>query len=342
MADCNHLQTLIEAAKLLTYDIVVVQEVPPQLLPALKNPLLRKLIKILELTISHAKAGNQIREHRYRDAIIVHGFSTEFLVFTFIFSRFQAKNVYFLTHHNVQQAFQSSFIGLLFQMYHSLGYRFILNETTSILKELGYSENQISQDVKLLHPIVKMNPPNLLNDDTRKKIGLVGKIRKGKQFDKTFNLLLEIQKSLDFVLVIGTDDFSYFNEIDTTEIKLVDTSTRDNYFAALALCDIIVLNYEKSKYFYRCSGVAADAISVGTCVVCPDFPLMRNQINYPTKVGVLYDSELELEQAIRKAMEMVSNPIDASFKEHYMERSIEKVAASFAEVIQSQIELRKS
>jgi hypothetical protein len=127
--------------------------------------------------------------------------------------------------------------------------------------------------------------------------------------EETLQLLLKIQKSIDFILIIGTDDLSPFTEleIDNNRIKLVNTSKKDDYHTTLTECDIIILNYEKSKYFYRCSGVAADAIGTKTFVLCPNFPLMNNQINYPTQVGISYENESDLETAIQQSLELVRN-----------------------------------
>jgi hypothetical protein len=160
----------------------------------------------------------------------------------------------------------------------------------------------------------------------KKKVGIIGEARRGKNFANTLSLLLKIASKAEFSIIIGTNDFSCFDEIDMQGISLVDTSTNDAYTSVLSDCDVVVLNYEKSKYFYRCSGVAADAISVQTYVVCPDFPFMSSQINYPAKVGAVYRDEVDLENAIRKALDLASNPDKSAFKMHFDERSVMKTA----------------
>jgi hypothetical protein len=116
---------------------------------------------------------------------------------------------------------------------------------------------------------------------------------------------------------------------------LIDTSTNDAYLAALSVCDVVVLNYEKSKYFYRCSGVAADAIGVQTYVVCPDFPFMSSQVNYPAKVGVVYEDETDLEIAIQQALALTLDSDKSAFESHYMQRSLAKTAAILDQAIQA-------
>jgi len=336
MSDCNHLRVFNEFAKSSVFDAAVLTGYVPKLLPHLKNSLLRRLIKVVELIICHIDIGRKIKENKKKEMVIVHGFSTEFLFFTYIFSQFKTTGIYFLTHHNIQQAFQNRLIKFLFKIYCRIGYRFILNETCLALKEFGFSDKEVCKHISVFHPVVEIDFHSSFVSEAnrRKRIGLVGKISKGKQFNETLNLLLSLQKSLDFSLIIGTNDFSHFDGVDLGEAKLIDTSRRDDYLSVLASCDAIVLGYERSKYFYRCSGVAADAISTKTFVVCPDFPLMSNQVNYPTQVGVLYKNDSDLEMAIRQALELASNPDNALFEAHYLERSIEKTASTLLKDVQ--------
>jgi hypothetical protein len=349
MNNCNQFTIFNRVSELSTYDIFVVTGNEPKLFPQVKVSLFRKMLKVLELIVCHIELGRKILSNRDKEAIIAHGFSTEFLIFTYISSFFWAKNVYILTHHNIQQAFHNSAIRLVFEMYHNLGYRFIVNESSSALKNIGFSDQAISQHLSLLHPVVEVDLTRMSTNDpaieqlsnreiSRKKIGLVGKVRQGKQFSKTLDLLLKLQKSLDFLLVIGTDDFSSFSQINLDGAKLVNTSSEDNYFAVLASCDTIVLNYEKSKYFYRCSGVAADAIGTRTYVVCPNFPLMSHQLNYPAQVGILYENESDLETAIKKALELPPALENPAFESHHVERSIENISLAFANDIKLRIE----
>ena len=87
--------------------------------------------------------------------------------------------------------------------------------------------------------------------------------------------------------------------------------------------------------FYRCSGVAADAIGVQTYVVCPDFPLMSSQLNYPAPVGVVYKDEAALETSLRQALELASKDNKSAFESHYIERSLEKTASILDKAIQA-------
>ncbi len=151
-------------------------------------------------------------------------------------------------------------------------------------------------------------------------------VRSGKRTSAALESVLKVREKLDILLIIGTNDLSCFDGTDLQGIELVDTTSNDSYMAALSACDVVVLNYERSRYFHRSSGGIGDAVSVQTYVVCPDFPLLSSQVNYPAKVGVVYQDETDLEIALREALELAGNPDKSVFELHYAERSIAKTA----------------
>ena len=84
--------------------------------------------------------------------------------------------------------------------------------------------------------------------------------------------------------------------------EAVDTTRRAAYLAALDRCDLVILNYQRERYQYRPSGVAADALARGAAVVCPDFPLMRQQLSAPAAVGAVFEGPGDLAAAIDRAL----------------------------------------
>ena len=84
--------------------------------------------------------------------------------------------------------------------------------------------------------------------------------------------------------------------------EVVDTTRREAYLAALDRCDLVILNYQRERYEYRPSGVAADALARGAAVVCPDFPLMRQQLTAPAVVGAVFEQLDDLERAVTQAL----------------------------------------
>jgi hypothetical protein len=329
---------LIQAGEISKNDIIVITGNSPDLFPNIRNSLLKKISKGIELILSHIDLGRKISKAKDKDAVIVYAFSTEFLFITFLFS-FWTKNVYLVNNHNIQQAYANPFMRFILKIYDYLKYKFIILETASILEDLGYKKKDIECHISLPHSVVenvrKAVDSGMFSDEEikKKKVGIIGQSRQGKKFSDTLDLMLKIANNLDILLIIGTDDFSCFDGMNLQGVKLIDTSTNNAYMSALSTCDVVVLNYEKSAYFYRCSGVAADAIGVQTYVVCPDFPFMSSQVNHPAKVGIVYKDETDLETSLKKALELSSCNENSAFESHYLERSILKTTSILEKAI---------
>ena len=60
----------------------------------------------------------------------------------------------------------------------------------------------------------------------------------------------------------------------------------------------------------------ADALSRGTAVVCPDFPLMRLQLSAPAAVGAMFDSLDELSAATARALALLPTLAEALAAHH--------------------------
>jgi hypothetical protein len=107
--------------------------------------------------------------------------------------------------------------------------------------------------------------------------------------------------------------------------EAIDTGDRGAYLDALDRCDVVILNYRRDRYFYRASGVAADAIARRAFVVCPDFPLMRHLLTEPAPVGALNAGLEDLGRAIREALALRGSASDP-FAAHARARSPAAIA----------------
>lgn len=328
-------RSLHEAASRSKYAIEVIEGHEIKLFPQLRHPTLRKLFKSIGLMTGHIDLGLKVRRLKHKDAVIIRGFCTEFAWLTYLFAIGHTQNVYLLIHHNIQQAANHHWARILLRLLHQLQYRFIVNETCQVLQALGYSGAEIDRHLALLHPVVAIPPTAAAVDRSRKKVGIIGQVRPGKQSAATLQSLLPLQAKLDFTLVVGTDDFSHFVGVDWQGAQLVNTTSHQDYLAALELCDIVVLNYERERYFYRCSGVIADAIGTETIVLCPDFPMLHHQVMYPTQVGILYDPTSDLAVAVGQALDL-SRQMDAKlFAAHYRERAAACMVPPLEQAIQA-------
>jgi hypothetical protein len=332
----NSLQhSLCETARLSQYDVSVVIVPEPQFAKRRRAGWQRHCLKVLSLGLKHMRVGTQITIGKGQDAVIVPDFSTEFLWLTYLFSGFRTRNVYVLVHHNVQQALHHPLIRGMLKIYSNLGYKFILNETLSPLKDLGYHTPENLGHAVLLHPVqaeaIAIAPPSAIP-----KVGIVGSVRKGKRFAETLALLQQLQTRLDFTLVLGIDAPEQFQHLASDRLCVMDTGSHAQYLAAIAHCDVIVLNYDESQYRYRCSGVAADAIGCRTYVVAPDYPMIRHQLIHPVPVGVLYEDESALETALTQAIALPPTATNPAFEQHYADRSAVGLAVSLDRILSQQ------
>lgn len=62
---------------------------------------------------------------------------------------------------------------------------------------------------------------------------------------------------------------------------------------------------------------------------------MSSQVNYPAKVGIVYQDETDLEIAIQQALALTLNSDKSAFESHYIERSLAKTAAILDQAIQA-------
>jgi hypothetical protein len=334
-------RALTEAASRSKYRIQIIEGRGLRRLETLRHPFLQKLAKAIEIITIHLNMGQQIRQAKSQDGVILQGFCTECMVLTHLVSGGHTENVYLLVHHNIQQATQNGWARWGMHWLHRLGYKFIVNESAQALAAIGFDTTAIAQHVSLPHPVVEipvapMAFPGHPRASRRQKIGVIGQIRAGKQAILTIQQLLPLQTSLYFTLVIGTDDFAALDEIDCTGAELINTSNHHDYLSALATCDLVVLNYEASRYFYRCSGVVADAIGTSTFVICPDFPLIHEQVMEPEPIGVLYQHMGEFELAIEKALMLARLSDRRCFEAHFIARS----AVSMVPILETAIARR--
>jgi hypothetical protein len=91
---------------------------------------------------------------------------------------------------------------------------------------------------------------------------------------------------------------------------------------------VVVLNYVRERYYYRASGVAADALARRAAVVCPDFPVMRRQLADPAPVGATFATLNDLEAAITEALGLRPQ-LDAALARHQQARSAQALAALY-------------
>jgi glycosyltransferase involved in cell wall biosynthesis len=161
------------------------------------------------------------------------------------------------------------------------------------------------------HPIISEAKPRLLPGerlpaDAKIKIGVVGMIRQDKPIGKLIEKLQEyIALNSECELVIGTPFGQKPEYLDKIGAKLYDTTKEEDYINVLKQLDILVIHYEKDRYYYRTSGVISDAASCGCYIIASDYPVINHQVNWPVKIGSTFTSFDEIGDEIEAAIAFI-------------------------------------
>ena len=161
-------------------------------------------------------------------------------------------------------------------------------------------------------------------------IGVVGSSRSEKQADKLLELLVSQKKNGAFKnskFWLGSSIDTRSSQDQKENIIFFDTSLNKSYHELLKKLDIVVINYS-SDYFFRTSGVIADAIQNGCAVIAPNYELIRNQIQWPVSVGLNYDNEFDFIKKLLELEEFYKNGGKFDFKTYFETRSVDKLKTS--------------
>jgi hypothetical protein len=162
--------------------------------------------------------------------------------------------------------------------------------------------------VVIPHPIISEVEPKLklgerLPADRRVKIGVVGMIRPDKPIAKLIKQLTTYTATHDHCeLVIGTPLRNKPKELENIEATLRDTTKEEDYLKVLQEIDILVIHYDRDRYYYRTSGVISDAGSCGCYIIASNYPVIEHQVKWPTPIGETFDNFEQIPELIDRAI----------------------------------------
>lgn len=298
------LQALIEAAALTRAKVAVL----PVPMHWRDRPWLPRRVELLAKALHflgpHCRMTGQVWRARDHDLIVVREFLTTLLIVVWPLLWPLRRRVYFLINHNLQEAHQRGLERAVLRVLHRTGCRFGCFETTAGFAEIGIVPKG-ERFLVLPHPLagtVAARPGAQPADEP--VVGVIGEVRAEKGSEALLETLLQLREQgrLAARLVLGCPQAEVRAMWRKRGFEVIDTSDRAAYLAALDLCDVVILNYQRERYQYRPSGVAADALARGAAVVCPDFPLMRRQLSAPAEVGAVFRSQDELAAATLRAL----------------------------------------
>jgi glycosyltransferase involved in cell wall biosynthesis len=331
------LQPLEEAASLASSKVVVVP-VEMGFRPwRFASATIRQLQKGVRYFMAHLRLVRDLWRLRQHDLIIVREFLTSLLVIVWPLIWPLRRRVYFLINHNLQEAHRQPLERTVIRGLFGAGARFACFETTAGFDELSITPTP-DRFLILPHPLRAVVPPRRKSNAEQPVIGVIGVIREEKGVGDVVERLLTLREQgrVPSRFVFGSPAESVPSEWKGS-VEFVNTVETEGYAAALDRCDVIVLNYQRDRYYYRPSGVAADAISRRVSVVCPDFPLMSSQVTLPTPVGVPFRDLNDLERAIREALRLRFGSELDSWGVHESARSPAALAALIDQFVEQQL-----
>lgn len=292
---------------------------------SLETPIPSWLIKLTQAIPSYS-LGLQIRREYRHIAMGVRAFKLKDIDSIFVFELYNQHLLFllpllvltgkkvFLTLHGNQQFAMTSKIKYLGFLY--------LKIYLKVFKKFKIINLEVDDDVLpekfrlpdsskyiIPFPIIseiepKLKPGERLSDNAKIKIGVVGMIRADKPVAQIIEKLQEYITSSqsNCELVIGTPFGQKPDYLDKIEATLYDTTKEKDYLKVLTEIDILVIHYEKDRYYYRASGVISDAASCGCYIIASDYPMIKNQVSYPVTIGATFSSFEEIGKLIDEAI----------------------------------------
>ena len=294
-----------------------------------------RLIKIREW-LGHLWLIPFTVRHRGADLILVRSFRTNLLVAAMLGLWPLRRKLLFVIHHNLQFAHGRA-LGWPLKLLCRLGVQFALLEGDDGLIELGIKGDD-RQFLVLPLPVADVISARDRPADKPIEIGVIGRDLPEKKTDELLRHLLGLQRAgrLPGRALLASDNPSLLATWAAKGIVTVNTRNYADYLAAMVRADVMVLNYARDFYFYRSSGVINGAASLGTAVVCPDYPIFRRQLTQPVRVGALFATTEGILPAIHEALAIVRNQ-PGNFKLWARARS----AAEFSRRIDEFIDRRR-
>ena len=273
--------------------------------------------------------------------VLVREFSNFYLFFLFPLVFLARKKFIYIVNHNLQIA-QNSFLQRMFLKFlYKIGTRFLFFESSKGIETI--------RNIRIKHQ--EIITPFFVSKEINLGINYDNKFKKTINEIKTNNIIL--------ISIPGRPSFSkgssklleYLNEfveknsnsnfrflISNSLYKLINFKhSIKNYFFCppddshkyysqiIALSDVALFNYESSHYYFRHSGVIIDCLSMKTAVVCPNFPLLNNMVNYPVNVGITFEKLNSLENILKNNVNKAwLNTIN--WEKYLEERDVKKIA----------------
>jgi len=293
------LKVLSQAARL-SNGVVMLKAPMPIPWTVTGPPWLKSVVALFWKLMAHFFLSLRIRRTQAR-TVVVREFLTVPLLVCAPLLLTSRKRVWFMVQHNLNNTLTRPLEKLALRLLSRGGFRFVLFEDASTWAMAGIGGGTAAQIRELLHPVPDAS--TWVGDRSDRAtlpvtIGFIGNYRREKSPDWALRAIDDALNSDASVLagcqlLIGSPDAD-FRARWAGKAQVRDTSDYADFTQALRDCDVVVLPYTKDSYFFRASGVVAEAVACGSTVVVPDFPWLRHQVQFPAQVGYCYSSPANL------------------------------------------------
>jgi hypothetical protein len=164
------------------------------------------------------------------------------------------------------------------------------------------------------HPLADNPPPPRppRAPGSRFRVGIIGTPRKEKPIRELLEILRDAQQRLHFQLVVGLPLLKRPEWLKDFDVEILDTGTDAQYTHCLSSLDIFVVDFVQSEYYFRPSGAVVDAGMNGCYVLCPDYPVFREQIGQPISIGATFQKLDQIPALLEQAMRRLeAKPLDS-------------------------------
>ncbi len=249
---------------------------------------------------------------------------------------FRRRRLLFVVNHNLDSALCSKVHLFALRALCFLGIRLLCFESTAGLMQLNLAPDS-SHGFSIPTPLLPSQPLPVSAPHGPPVIGVVGNVRSEKGFEDLLQVLMNASRSgkLEARYLIGTTNSEVRQRCRALGWEEVDTTLPQDYFSAMSRCDVLVFNYQRPNYFFRASGVVADAICAGTFVVTPNCPGLASQISEPTRVGLTFESLEELPAVLERALKLAAETPREAFERQIAARGPARLAERLREIFQT-------
>ncbi len=291
-------------------------------------------LKKIEYIYAHFIFMWQLTKNYRKDLIIVREFLTVPLFLSWpLYFRFRKKTL-FIVNHNLQKAHANKLERMVFKALLRLGMRPLFLDTDTGIRELEI-ELLNNHYLVLPYPIIKISQKPI--HDNKFTVGIIGDNRKEKKIDEIVEALYKVCNEQEIQLLIGSMDTSMLDTWHDKGVKTINTSEFKDYVQAFCLSDVIVLNYDRAAYYYRISGIIFDAIAANTVVICPDYPVLKDQISRYGLAGVTFSDMSDI-AAILLYVKENQDEFKAGLLYQQKNRNIQNITALLDSYVESTIQ----